>query len=511
MIPGKRSVWQRVWLGAAVCAVGVVGLCAWPYTVDDAYIVGRYADRLARGLGYTFNPGPPSDGVTGPAWLLPGFLAARLGGDPILAAKIGGLACTLAATALALSRVRRRAQGGALLATAAALIAVQPTLGCSGVSGLEAGAAALVVAIASGGALGPLRPSTGLFRGSCLGLCVGLLAWLRPELLALGAVLLGAFALRADRRATWLAFSLAGAGVGSIVAFRAALTGHVLPLAVAAKLGTLEDGASYVIRALAILSGGFGLVLVTAGVYFGRTRDDRWLGAALLAHTAAIALAGGDWMPGFRLFAPVLPLYAVLAAVGFVRLARPGHAQRALRRAGAWACLIFACALPALDLATRIPQLWAAGASRDRVGAQIAESLRQRAKRVALVDVGYLGYRSGCEVIDLAGITDREIASLPGGHLNKRISAEYLAMRRPDALLLHSSSPPMAAEGGRLIGLRGYPVEQRLAQSAWVQREFQLMERFHYAPAYYYALLLRRAPAHASAGTTDGLRTRSAP
>jgi hypothetical protein len=77
--PPLPKSWQRAAVVVTIIAILAVGLCAWPYTVDDAFIVARYARRLADGRGYTFNLGPPSDGVTGPLWLLPaGSRASRV-------------------------------------------------------------------------------------------------------------------------------------------------------------------------------------------------------------------------------------------------------------------------------------------------------------------------------------------------------------------------------------------------------------------------------------------------
>lgn len=476
---------------AAASAVGLVGLCAWPYTVDDAFIIARYASRIASGLGYTFNSGPATDGVTGPAWLLPGIIASWLRLDPVFTAKAVGLVCSILSVCFVASGVLRRAGGSAVAAVALLLMVCQPGLGGSGSSGLETGAATLLVCLAAHAAL-----AHRVRQPRLLGASIGLLAWLRPELAFAGAVLL----LAARSRTAWM---LAFAGAGAVCLFRWALMGHALPLALSAKAGTLGDGLNYAGRALLVLSGGFGLALAAAGVRWGQRRD-RWLGAVLLAQLFAVMLAGGDWMPGFRLFVPVLPAYAVLAGVGFVR---------AWQRGGAWArtaaCLagLVACALPVLDLALRVPDWRAAGASRDTIGREIARELRAETRRVALVDIGFLGWASGREVVDLAGITDHEVAAFAGGHLNKHIDPAWLERRAPDALLLHSASPPTAADDGSLVSLRGYPVEQRVARFAWVRREFRVAAVYAYAPHYYYALLLRRAP-EARSGRGLGDRAR---
>jgi arabinofuranosyltransferase len=488
MISLHCTRWQRACMGMTACAVTLVGLCAWPYTVDDAFIVARYATRIAQGLGYSFNPGAFSDGVTGPAWLVPCVIAVWLHVEPVFVAKLVGLACGVLAAWCALRNLQKRAQGTALVAIAGLLLSCQPTFGGSAVAGLETAAAALLVTLASTAAL--RRPSP---RPLVVGVAIATLAWLRPELAAVASVLLTALGVRIGWRHAWPAYAIAVAAALGVCAFRLALTGHALPLALSAKPGSLIDGASYSLRAVLVCSGGLGLVLAASGARSGRS-DDRWLAAALLAHVVAVLLAGGDWMPGFRLFAPVLPLYAALAAVGGAHLWRLGRLGRGVMLG----CMLLACGVPVLDLAVRLPEWRASGASRERVGRALAARLRATAKRVALVDIGYLGYASGCEVVDLGGITDAEVAALPGGHLAKRIDGDWLARRAPDALLLHSSLPPLAASDGGLLRLHGYPVEMRVAHSSWVQREFRVVEVLRYAPNYYYALLLRR-PAGSSA------------
>jgi hypothetical protein len=145
---------------------------------------------------------------------------------------------------------------------------------------------------------------------------------------------------------------------------------------------------------------------------------------------------------------------------------------------------------------TRLPEWRSAGDARERGGARLAERLRTHAQRVALVDIGYLAYASGVSVIDLGGITDPEIARLPGGHLDKRIGDAWLAARAPDAILLHSAGPPLMAADGRLIDLAGYPVERRIARGAWVQTNFRVALTIPYSSQYHYVLLERRDAPH---------------
>lgn len=493
MIPPKPRSWQRAapWFGAVT--VLLVGYCAWPYTVDDAFIVARYARNLASGIGYSLDGQVRSDAVTGPLWLLPGVLASWFGGDPVGAAKLVGLLAMAAASWLVLRRLSQRALGSRYVAMAMVLLACQPTLGCWGVAGLETGAATLALCVAVLAA--SRRPQPQL---AALGVCLALLAWLRPELALSGAVLLAWSYARCGVRAH-LATLLAGAGVASVCVARRVLFGAYFPLSYYAKLGTLSQGLHHVATAAFVLAGLFGLLLPVAACTRGRS-DDRLMAAVAGAQVLACVLVGGDWMPGFRLLAPLVPLYVSLCAVGAVRLC----ATR-LGRVSALLCGLFACAVPLTDLITRVPEWRAAGHSREQVGAVLAGTLRAHARRVALVDVGYLGYRSGLQVVDLAGITDPEIARLPGGHLDKRIDDALLERRAPDAVLLHSAAPPRLDAARRLAQLSGYPVEQRVARSRWLHEHFRVVKVLHYAAHYEYVLLLRdeaafSAPARAGSG-----------
>ncbi|MET0385189.1 MAG: hypothetical protein ABW321_04480 [Polyangiales bacterium] len=487
MIRLRDRVWQRVCLfllGGG--AIGMVGLCAWPYTVDDAYIVARYAVRIGRAEGYTFNPGPATDGVTGPAWLLPGLAATWLGVDPVAAAKVCGLACAVAAV-LWCVRERSRRAGGSLAGWVTALIAAcQPSLGGSGSSGLETGAAMLAVSVAMSAALAHPQP-----RPYTLGVALAGAAWLRPELAPLALALLALVSVRRGVLVALPAWLLALLGAAGVCAFRASIAGTIVPLSFHAKAGTWRDGWFYSMRALLVMTGLFGCGLAASGAWLGQTRD-RWRAGLLLVHAVSVALAGGDWMPGFRLFVPMFPQYAQLTATGVVRLVQRGRTWRVVAGMG----LCFACGVPLVDLATRLPEWRAAGESRDRVGRELAERLRTESHRVALVDIGYLGYASGCEVVDLAGITDPEVAALRGGHLDKHVTSAWLRSRRPDTIVLHSSAPPTAAEDGRLLALNGYPVERRVARSEWITREFRVLASYRYAPGYYY-VVLRHAAAQA--------------
>lgn len=491
-----RAYQARASAPLAALAVLAVGAAAWPFTIDDAFITAHYAARLASGHGLTVVEGPPTDGVTGPLWLLPGALAALVGLSPIAAQKALGLALIALASALVVRRAAQR-QGGQIAAPITALLVVAgPTLGVWGAAGLESGAATLALTATMLGATARPRPNALL-----VGVCVGLLAWLRPEACAAGMVALAATGARGGRRAgAWAAGIAAVFGV-AVVAYRLALFGHVLPLAVQAKPGELAAGVDYVLRGALVTTGGAGLVL--AGLAGLRAHGaQRWTLALVGVFLGSVAVAGGDWMPGFRLLAPILPTVALLAGIG--SRAALLASRRPLARALLGGALLVALGVPLLDLVVQLPEVRAAGATRERAGRPFARWLGARARRVALVDVGFLPYVGGFDAIDLGGVTEPEVARLAGGHLDKLIDPAWLAERAPDALVLHASVAPRISPTGDLLTLAGYPVERRLAELPWVRATFRVERVVEYAPGYVYVVLLRRPTTGAGGRSAAG-------
>ncbi|MFW5875338.1 MAG: hypothetical protein ACOCXM_01245 [Myxococcota bacterium] len=456
----------------AALAVLIVGGVAWPYTVDDAYIVARYAQHLADGHGYVMNPGAdPSDGVTGPLWLLPMSLGVPWAKG--LGLLSGGLAAGLA-TRFA------QAHGGAWAGAGTALfVAVQSTLGIWSVAGLEAGAATLALVVAVIAALAVPRP-----RPLGAGVPVALLAWLRPETVA-AALVAVLVAWARDRRMGVRAALIGLSGLAGVVAFRWALFGQPLPLTMAARPPELGHGMAYVGRAVAATTGGLALVPITLAVARGGWRM-RAIGLAAAVHLGAVILAGGDWMPGYRLVAPMLPLLAILVGGGMAAL-RVGRPARV-------AVLAACCALPALDAITQLPRAREAGRRRETIGAPLARWMGARYGSIAIVDAGYLAWASGARVVDLAGLTEPAVGRAPGGHLDKRFDPGVLVAASPDAVVLHSSRPPRFDASGVPTALAGHPVERRVAEHPWLRAHYRVARVVPYAPRYYYVILARSGP-----------------
>ncbi|MBK6810744.1 MAG: hypothetical protein IPG81_17965 [Sandaracinaceae bacterium] len=492
-------------------------LLAGGYVVDDAFVVFRVAERLARGEGWSFQGSASADGVTAPLW---GALLALLvpGGSTPLVARLLGSLFTLAGGTLTLAALRGQPRTLAALFLGAQL----PVVVWAG-AGLETGFVLLVVALCTRGLLAhrsreAARPApdaaveshAGPWESLCRALTLGAFAsvpWLRPELVPLAAMA-GWELMRMERRergARLAPLLVLGVGTLLVIVWRVVAFGHPAPLAALAKPSDPLNGLLYVGQGL--LASGALTALAIAAIARLRARaqrtdqpleaapltdDDhphdpqqerggrapiRVLGVGLLS----IALAGGDWMPASRLLVPLLPLLAGCVGLGLAELPR-----------FRWAAVLAVLLLPLATGAAALPELLRQPAARERGAAQVLAALHG-AERVALVDIGYLAYAGDLQVVDLGGITDLEIARLPGGHLSKRIPESLLRGRGVDAIVLHSTTPPRV-EAGRLMGISAYPVELHVARMPFVRDEFRVTASVTYAPDYHYVVLRRSPP-----------------
>ncbi len=461
------------------------------FTVDDALIPARYAAHIARGLGYRFNAlGPVTDGVTplGFPYLLAPF--AREGPLAALAAAkaLGVAAWTLAAAALAVAvdRAGRREPGprdapGArppprIRFAALLLVAFSGPLAAWSAAGLETGLAAAL------GALAVALPELGLPRIGAA--AAGLVAALRPEALPWAIVVAASppppspapLARPGAARAARVTLAILPFLV--VVAVRLAVFGRPVPLSVYAKPSTVGLGAMYALACFLLA----GPVALVAPITTWRRLRGWPLGlvAAVAAHFAAIAVAGGDWMPLSRLAVPALPT-AVLAAAYIALEAAPLATGARLALAIAGQIFAFVRQGPA-----------AAGVGADRRA--LIEEVRPAlagAKVVAALDVGWVGAATDATIVDLAGLTDLEIAALPGGHTTKAVPEGLLDARRVDAMvLLLKEGEPIEAPWINSFFARG--VELRVAAFPGVGEAFAPVAQSHVPHLRY--LVLRRTP-----------------
>jgi hypothetical protein len=412
----------------------------WGFTVDDALIAPRVAWRLVSGHVYRFNgSGPAVDAVTPLGWA---FLLVPWAGEGTLAAWTAarwlGAACWVVAAGWLGFLVWREGRRWVRFLPLA-LLAACPSFGAWAGSGMETGTVSLFGTAALG-------------RSRLAPIAAGLAAAWRPEMIPWALVLAGGLALVETRRPARVAWAL-GCAVGPalvVAVLRSLLFDRAAPLAVLAKPSDLEHGLNYALRALVWTGPPLLLVAPRAVARLGGRH--RVILAAFGAHVVAVVLAGGDWMALFRLFVPVLPGVLLVGSA----IADCAAVWSTLAR-----CAVALGACGFVGLNTGMPARTVV-ASRTELISQAAREL-QHCRRIAALDVGWVGAATDADIVDLAGVTDPTVAVLPGGHTSKRIPASWIAAREVDAVVLLLAPGRALVEPWILSGFERV-VERRVAR-----------------------------------------------
>lgn len=435
----------------------------WPWQEDDAFISFRYADNLVRGEGLVFNPGERVEGYSNPAWVLLAAVALKLGGDPLLVARVVSLLAGLAVLWFSW-RLAARLQEGRDSAShlpavlAPFVLAVTPLLARHTTTGLET-----VVYTALLLACVLLAVESARTR-LCPALAVGLflLATLRPEGAAF-AVLILAWNMVGDRGlarlpAVWrppteparrpVAETIIFLGLLLVfLVWRWQYYGQLLPNTFTAKMtgetGSFIVGVHYALDFLrenggAVLAGLYLAVLLRRPV-----RPVFWLvSLIILAQTVLVILAGGDWMHFYRFFVPVMPLLAAGAGAGLGTVwRRLSPADRSVPR-----LILVAMLLAATVNIYKTERAAGRLVMPDvRAGTYLTDAYRETAAwlrentapdaAVAVSDIGILGYESRRPIIDMFGLIDPHIARQPG-MLHFKNDPDHVLARRPAAVVL---------------------------------------------------------------------------
>jgi hypothetical protein len=448
---------QRAALFGVALALGSAAFAVWMwgFTIDDAFISIRYARHVAAGVGYRFNAdGPATDGVTPLVW--PFVLApfARASAQTVLfRAKCINLVAWILAAFFLGKRIGSIDTKLVWKIVALVVVAIDLPVFAGAVSGMETGVATALVTFA---ALEADRDN--LYSACILG---GISALFRPELAAWAVTLALVLSIgsRAPKKIV-LACALSIAPFFIVVAIRLAAFGRAGPLSLLAKPSDFEHGASYAVAA-ALASLTPLLAFAPRGI-FRSTSSTRAIAAAAVVHLLAIASVGGDWMPYARLAAPIAPSLALV----FIR------SVFASNRIGLFFRSIVTFAFGVRMLFVAAP----AGRHVEDDRDQLIEASRQylqNAHVIASADIGWPTAATEAHVVDLAGLTDPNIAVLGGGHTSKRIDPAMIVDAKPDVVLLFATS---GIDGSSLANWHSAEyqklIDVRLADSRLFSRHF---------------------------------------
>lgn len=390
-------------------------------TIDDAYISFRYARNLANGWGLVYNQGEAVEGYTNFLWtviLAGGF---ELGLDPHLVSKVLGAAAAVGILVLTYRLADRVYPLRTLPCVATWLLASSMPLTAYAVLGLETSAFTFLVL------WGTWRMFLEVERGDRVpwsGLVFAAAGLTRPEaplFIGLPMLLLGRGFFS---RQNLLRAALCGGPLLLHLLWRYSYYGAWLPATLGAKTGDLQQqldrGSGYL--SSYVETGGPIVFLALFGIAVAlvkRHRELASLAAITVAWFAYVLLVGGDWMSYHRFLAPTEPFLFVLVGLAIRRIVET------LDRAAILGLALF-------GLYAGLVRLHHVGKAQDQfikeemrywnnTAGQAAEWLATRAQpgRVAIGDIGYVGYRTDYPILDLLGLVDPVINSLPGGYTRK--------------------------------------------------------------------------------------------
>jgi hypothetical protein len=291
--------------------------------------------------------------------------------------------------------------------------------------------------------------------------------------------------------------------VAPFLFFRRLYFGSWLPNTYYAKAGDplpvlIAYGWAYTRGCLASLVPSFGgsgeVIVILGGLTLAALLAFAWRQPALrteamvvLAVVVATILEGGDWMVLSRFWVPALPCLAMIAGSALLRVS-------AWHRAGTAAATLLIAAVVGNGLIAGVrARNGGQGLLVNAIGyrhahREIARFLNEHGgagDAVALMDVGMIGWDADrLRVIDITGLTDREIAHAPGGFLDKRFPVSDLLARNPRFIVL----------------VPGFPADGRIyADPAFRSRYHALFDvdhRFNWTPPSSYKLYVfeRSAP-----------------
>ncbi|WOQ16444.1 hypothetical protein [Raineyella sp. W15-4] len=469
------------------------------WLVDDALISMAYARTLTLGGGMAQTPGSPQvEGISDPLWTLilaglrwvglsdRGHVIAGVS-DYVWTVKLLGVALFVVTLALIAIIVRetvppsRRPWPAVVIGV---LVATNPAYVIWSVSGLENGLYAAIVT----GLVALLTASVA--RGSWLrwaaavgsGLLVFAAAVTRPDgvifvavypLVALGLAGRGTL-LRTIGRigASVLAF---GVPFGALLLWRWSTFGLLVPNTAVAKAQGIPTAAD-------AAAGAWGLVLVTGGgvtfVVLGtvivflayglrrtlhgpRRRADHtarpalpaWgpLVTALLLAAAIYVILAPDWMGEYRFATPFVVLSATMVVLAIDRCLGSPVRRGRLLRAGRVIVVLVGIGSLVSWVWTAVPRATAFAAQPTVPGCQVADrygrtfnwyarELHIDATKSTLLapDLGGTLLTSQMTVVDLAGLTDPEIARIRATGTDAQLTDEIFAVRRPTFIHMHS-------------------------------------------------------------------------
>jgi hypothetical protein len=396
---------------------------------DDAYIAMRYARNLAEGNGLVWNTDErPVEGYTCFLWVLLLAFAGKLGGDMVLWSKIMGIAFAAAGILLTYYLPRHFWQeSDSRLAGlfAAFVLAFSPSYVYWAGSGMETSLFTMLILLSlfliTKEELSPMHLVP-------LSLVLLLATLTRPEgalFFTLSVLLVFVRTIRNDFRSCFI--RLASVTLPFLLLFipyfmwRYSYYGFLLPNTYYAKVGGhgpgIAGGAEYALRFLK--NAPWIVVVPLSLVVLWRERARLYFVlATTVLYALYVAAVGGDWMPLYRFFVPILPWLAMCLGLFAAWLLGRINARRQSAASKLAVVLVTFLALFVLNSHALYRSAYRkTDATRQlnsrfvAIGKYLGENYSPDTE-AAVFPVGAISYYSDLKIIDMHGLSDVHIAHL---------------------------------------------------------------------------------------------------
>lgn len=444
------------------------------FTVDDAYISFRYAVNLVDGHGLVYNPGEAIEGYTNFLWTLMVAAGLQFGIDPHVSSKVLGSLAALA-TLVVVYRLSARVQPyGALPCIATWLLASSPTTVCWAMFGLETSMFVFLITLGLSMMFEEHERGRGFPVSGIVFALAGLTRPEAPMFLGLAMLLLGKQMFGKQNLMRGIVFVIP---LAVHMLWRHSYYGAWMPATLAAKTGDLnaqwKSGRGYVLAWLGHSGPITFMWFYGVGLAFGkRSRELGTFAILFLAVCIYIILVGGDWMSYYRHMAMGEPFVFLCVCIGLRQLAQKRDVAALIAIAMAltwtWVDRNHELADARKKFLKEEKRFW------DNTAGQVSEWLVTHGKpgRVALGDIGYVGYRTNYPILDLLGLVDPVIGQLEGGYTKKNGPGykEHFYEVMPEwAVLIHNGQDCKTAS---------LKAVKTIVEDSRFHRKYVLMENF---------------------------------
>jgi len=458
------------------------------HIVDDAYITFRYAKNFVDGHGLVFNPGEKVEGYTNFSWVILSALSLLVSVSPELLTRIIGLLCCLGTIAVVVHFSPADKRFPQLLWMPSLFLAANPPFAVWATGGMETPLFAFLVT------LGVLLAAEGVQKERLplsSALLLGLAALTRPEGVLVAAIISGSgFIINlksSSFRRNWVRWNIVFAAIFlPYFMWRLSYYGFLFPNSFYAKVdpggSQLDRGFFYSHEFLKVT--GYWLLGAFVGFWWAKRRKFiMMLFSFIIIFTLYIVYVGGDGLPMFRFFAPLVGLFFLLIATCLygvfekIQKWKPGKIVITALLAAAWLfSMSHAFRGPAFDYV--LQDIYEVS-SWKRIGLWFKEHA-DAGDSIAVIPAGAIPYFSELTTIDMLGINDLtighkatpEMGKVQAGH--EKHDSEYVLSRKPTYVIIGIYGLESELLPPKQVIKPFYPAEKELLRSSEFKQQYKL-------------------------------------